>query len=99
MTFGPQEPDVSQGRATDGAPTIITLPAPSPRRPNAAQTLEADFTGDGDVDLEDFAFFQACYTGPGGLAEPPCDAADLDRDGDVDVRDFYRFVPDFTGPR
>ncbi|HPD32583.1 MAG TPA: hypothetical protein PLL20_21540, partial [Phycisphaerae bacterium] len=51
-----------------------------------------DFDRDGDVDQNDFALMQACYTGntytiaqlfPGG----DCDAFDLDGDGHVKMRD------------
>jgi sugar lactone lactonase YvrE len=57
-----------------------------------------DIDADGDVDLEDFAAFDVCFTGPAG--EPPgpqCQPADIDDDGDVDWADFARFQVAFTG--
>jgi hypothetical protein len=55
--------------------------------------------GDSDVDLSDFAFFQACFNGPNRpspLAE--CEPSDLDDDADVDLSDFSRFQACFNGP-
>lgn len=57
-----------------------------------------DFEQDGDVDLDDFAQFMACYTGPGGCTGPDCAFADFDDDGDVDVADFAELQLAFTGP-
>ena len=60
----------------------------------------ADFDCDGDVDVSDFAYFQACFNGPG---QPParegCEGVNLDADlaGDVDVSDFARFQACFNG--
>lgn len=60
----------------------------------------ADFNSDEDVDLEDFAAFQVCFTGDGIAASSACqcvfDSEPLD--GDVDPEDFSSFVPLFTGP-
>ncbi|MCK4660121.1 MAG: hypothetical protein KAV82_11420 [Phycisphaerae bacterium] len=59
----------------------------------------ADFDGDGDADLSDFACLRDCLTGPCG--DPPCDPplyhdpccrlADFDDDGDLDLADFAAF--------
>ena len=54
-------------------------------------TVSADFDGDGDVDQEDFGYFQACYSGPGILPETGCEDADLNGDDDVDLDDFAIF--------
>lgn len=54
---------------------------------------------DGDVDLDDYAMFLDCMTGPGrvdGLCE--CRFLDIDHDGDVDFSDFARFQQSLTGP-
>ena len=56
-----------------------------------------DIDEDGDVDLDDYAAFEDCFTGPCGT--PPCDPplysvegvcprADFDDDGDIDLEDF-----------
>jgi hypothetical protein len=60
-------------------------------------TVQADFDRDGDVDQEDFAFFQRCLS---GSHKPPalgCAAADLDGDGDVDQNDFTLFLGCMSG--
>jgi hypothetical protein len=61
---------------------------------------KGDCDNDGDVDLADFALFQACFSGPN---RPPtsvtgCAAVDLDDDGDVDLADFGVFQRCFNGP-
>jgi len=58
-----------------------------------------DFDQDGDVDLNDFGHFQACFNGPNRLpATTGCADADLDRDQDVDIADFLIFQGCFNGP-
>ncbi len=48
-----------------------------------------DFEEDGDVDLEDFAHWDDCMTGPDdGPCEDNCCAFDFDRDNDVDLEDY-----------
>ncbi|MCH7812889.1 MAG: VCBS repeat-containing protein, partial [Planctomycetes bacterium] len=47
---------------------------------------------DGDVDVDDFAGWTACMTGPdNGPYAPGCEVFDFDADQDVDVRDFAGF--------
>ena len=56
-----------------------------------------DLDGDGDVDLDDFALFVDCVTGPGKGSLPiECLSADPDTDGDVDSLDFGAFQIAFT---
>lgn len=76
------------------------------------EPVPADFDCDNDVDLDDFAIFAACVTGPdipydpedlpdGCFVTPDNDGIippDLDRDGDVDQRDFALFQRCITGP-
>ncbi len=58
-----------------------------------------DFDDDGDVDLTDFAGFQACFNGPNREpARPDCGSADFDDDNDVDLTDFASFQSCFNGP-
>ena len=58
-----------------------------------------DFDLDGDVDLVDFAFFQACFNGPNRAAPfPECRPADLNNDGDIDLADFATLQSCFNGP-
>jgi len=67
-----------------------------------AEILRPFFPGDadldGDVDVNDFATFQACFNGPNNApAQTGCDWMDMDRDGDVDVNDFAVFQACFNG--
>ncbi len=57
-----------------------------------------DLDRDGDVDLEDFGYLQACYSGSGILPGQGCTDADLDRDNDVDQADFVIFKNNLRGP-
>jgi len=63
----------------------------------------ADADGDGDVDQDDFARFQICFTGNSGDplgTYPPqnCECFDTDGDGDVDGADFTAFQNCASGP-
>ena len=61
-------------------------------------SIAGDCDFDGDVDLDDFADFEACLSGPGGgLPEPSCACFDCDDSGDVDLEDFAAFQQAFTG--
>ncbi len=61
--------------------------------------IPGDFDDDGDVDLQDFAAFLDCVTGPGVPSTPTCsDMADLSDDGDVDLIDFGLWSRLFSGP-
>jgi len=58
----------------------------------------ADFDGDRDVDLDDFAIFQYCFSGPNELlTNQACNRADFDCDHDVDLADFATFQACFQG--
>lgn len=60
---------------------------------------DGDYDGDGDVDLNDFGEFEACFTGSDRPPdEPPCEFFDLDEDGDVDCADWGLFTSVWTGP-
>jgi hypothetical protein len=50
-----------------------------------------DADADGDVDLNDFAGFQLCFSGPGSHYDYGCLTHDFDADGDVDLADFASF--------
>lgn len=57
----------------------------------------ADIDGNGEVNLDDYARFQECFTGPdGGPVEPGCEVADYDNDGDVDLTNWGAFQIAFT---
>ncbi len=65
----------------------------------------ADIDGDADVDQEDFALLQQCYSGS-GVAHPTADAfcscldrgADIPGDGDIDNYDVSAFENCTSGP-
>lgn len=62
--------------------------------------LKGDFDEDGDIDLDDYAFFELCNSVSGPGVEPPfeeCLAFDFDDDGDIDLRDFGEMQQAFTG--
>ena len=59
-----------------------------------------DVDRDGDVDLDDFAIFQFCFTGPLESEDPlpvECRFLDTDKDNDLDLQDFAVFQGAFTG--
>jgi len=57
-----------------------------------------DFDEDADVDLDDFAAFEGCLTGPAqsGL-DSGCEVFDGNLDQDIDQTDFAAFQVAFTG--
>ena len=71
----------------------------------ACASPRQDADGDGDVDVNDFATFQACFNGAGNpwpTGLPPeaarkCACLDSDQDLDVDVNDFATFQACFNG--
>ncbi len=63
------------------------------------RSVVGDLDGDNDVDLADFAAFQACFNGPNRTPRGSgCGGADGDLDGDVDLADFALFQACFHGP-
>lgn len=68
---------------------LVLYTEPSPVRP--------DVDGDGDVDLEDFGYLQACLTNPGQTLPLTCRDADYDNDGDADSDDIEQFVNCISG--
>ncbi|MGB9626212.1 MAG: hypothetical protein ACPMAQ_15265, partial [Phycisphaerae bacterium] len=66
----------------------------------ARPVASADFDNDSDVDLNDFALLQLCFSGPNRPPALPesCGKPDFDLDGDVDVADFVAFQSCFNGP-
>jgi hypothetical protein len=61
------------------------------------RNIPGDINGDDDVDLEDFAHFQICYTHPGGGITPGCENANLDGRSGIDQSDFLLFQPCLSG--
>lgn len=57
----------------------------------------ADFDGDGDVDLDDYAVIHDCIDGPNGGIIPGCDNKDFNGDETVDLIDIAPFLNEFTG--
>jgi hypothetical protein len=58
----------------------------------------ADFDGDFDVDVDDFAILAGCLAGPDLPPSAGCAITDLCGDGDVALEDFALFQQQFTGP-
>jgi hypothetical protein len=60
----------------------------------------ADADEDGDVDHDDFAVFQRCYTGPGGGVPAECRCLDrfVDIPAGIDDDDLVQFTNCVTGP-
>ena len=57
-----------------------------------SEILPGDYSGDGNVDLDDYAFFPGCMTGPGGgPVAGECNIFDFEPDNDVDLADFAAF--------
>ncbi len=69
-----------------------------------------DASGDGFVELKEFAQMSWCLTGPDSapgnrgeepnepiVSHPGCAIQDLDADGDIDLLDLALFANDFTG--
>jgi hypothetical protein len=57
-----------------------------------------DADGDLDADLDDFATFDDCFTGPDSEGvEAGCSVFDFDSDGDVDKADLAKMQQSFTG--
>jgi hypothetical protein len=57
-----------------------------------------DATGDGDVDIADFAILDGCTRGPGEAYDADvCTLIDFDDDGDADFADFGALQRTFTG--
>jgi len=62
------------------------------------QCLPGDLDDDGDVDLDDYAAFFQCLTGPdGGPVIFDCLRGDFDGDDDIDLLDFAAFQAVFDG--
>ena len=58
----------------------------------------ADAEGDGDVDQDDFAAFQACFTGLGGGVPAGCQCFDRDANNRIDEDDYIAFEDCASGP-
>ncbi len=56
-----------------------------------------DIDADCDVDISDFALFQACFDTTGAALPPECACFDADADSDVDLDDYSAFQSVFTG--
>ncbi len=64
---------------------------------NITAIVVPDCDDDCDVDLDDYADFEPCLTGPGGRLPAGCGCADLEGDDDADLADFAGFQAAFGG--
>ena len=55
------------------------------------ERLPGDYDNNGSVDLNDYAHFGSCLTGPNSPLQGDCEIFDFDRDTDVDAADFGAF--------
>lgn len=80
---------------------VITAGCGSATSNAAALTLTSppgDFDSDGDVDMADFGYLQACLSGANvPQTDPACEAARLDADSDVDEDDILLFLNCLSG--
>lgn len=65
--------------------------------PTCTQFAAPDFDRDCDVDLNDYAAFVACSSGPNVALTAGCEGKDLDLDNDVDQSDFGIFQKCLSG--
>jgi hypothetical protein len=90
----PQSPSTSSQAFMDAVDAITsTKPALSVR-----QGLLGDADGDGDLDLDDFAWTVDCLSGPARLAAPGCQNSDFDLNNRIDLRDLAAFLNRTTDP-
>jgi hypothetical protein len=103
--FGIPSPEVCDSGMDEDGDTLIDCADPDCAEELHCQcnTPFADMDGDGDVDHDDFAIFQRCYTGS-GLGPVALECRCLDRpeplvpDGDIDEVDFVAFLKCVSGP-
>jgi alpha-amylase len=74
-------------------PTPDLTDVPGQQFADVSLALPGDYNGDREVDLDDFAYFGGCLTGPAPSAPPgaECGAFDFDADTDVDLVDYGYF--------
>ncbi len=95
--FGPGEENAVIGRSLLPTNTRCTMVQPGP----CARDFWPDTDLDGDVDQDDFARFQVCYSGSGhSYPDEPeqCSCFDRNGDGAVDKADFAAFTACVTAP-
>jgi hypothetical protein len=85
----PATPDCPWAPGTCGTAPIVDM--------GPYEFIAGDYDRDGDVDLDDFAAFQACFSGPAVAYTGDCAKADLDTDSDVDQDDFGVFQRRYSG--
>lgn len=60
--------------------------------------LPGDLDGNGEVDMNDYALFQQCFSGTGTpYTDPACSTSDLNGDGAVDLTDLQLFIDCMSG--
>jgi hypothetical protein len=85
--FGPEFVvfDVNQNGRVDAVDALLVTPV-------------GDDDNDGDVDLGDYAHFQACASFESLTGNPSCALDDLDADGEVAMSDYLWFAQLLSGP-
>ncbi|MDO8629655.1 MAG: hypothetical protein Q7R41_04120, partial [Phycisphaerales bacterium] len=83
---------------TVSGPILTTLAGPL-RFVKFSSAGSGDFDSDGDVDADDSARFETCFTGAnGGPIDPGCEPGDFDLDNDIDCVDWEAFALAWTAP-
>jgi len=78
---GKPAPGWNQRVYADGLKLLLVEPWP-----------DGDYTGEGNVNADDFAYWSDCMAGPAGGHEPSrCQVFDFDFDDDLDLVDFAEF--------
>jgi len=91
LRAGPKAKTITVSGNALNSPVIIPLTV-------VVQTVPPDLDGDEDVDQEDFAILQNCYTGPYvPQTDPACRNARIDGDDDVDADDAEVFLRCISG--
>jgi len=76
----------------DTSPPLNELSTEIDAVADVAEGRLGDAENDGDIDLQDFAIFRGCLSGPDQSApSSPCRVMDFDQDTDVDLADWAAF--------
>ncbi|MCH7526291.1 MAG: right-handed parallel beta-helix repeat-containing protein [Planctomycetes bacterium] len=78
--------------------TTVTYTFTDKCRLSSECSFDVTVNDDEDIDLDDYALFLSCVTGPGGgPVSPECACFDANDDDDVDFGDFAALQQAFTG--
>ncbi len=94
----PDDPDADGDHVPDDCDLCPnTIPGVAVDADGCPAAIPADYNRDGDVDLDDFAAWGACVSGPAIGRPAGCESKDFDADKDVDMDDFGVFQRCYSG--